>query len=112
MVSVEPPELARTRFACSPLWEVVESLRMRQDRASAVVHAPFIDASTRRLEGFDMSELLLLVSPDGYIPDFLTPPPDEALPSMQTELERLRATPAERVRADVTQHFTKKPIPA
>jgi hypothetical protein len=41
-------DLARTRFACSPLWEVVESLRMRQDRASAVVHAPFMDASAWR----------------------------------------------------------------
>jgi DNA-binding transcriptional ArsR family regulator len=104
-------DLARTRFACSPLWEVVESLRMRQDRASAVVHAPFIDASARRLEGFDMSELLLLVSPDRYIPDFLTPPPDEALPSMQTELERLRATPTERVRADVARRFAGGPVP-
>jgi DNA-binding transcriptional ArsR family regulator len=105
-------DLARTRFACSPLWEMVESLRMRQDRASAVVHAPFMDASARRLQGFDMSELLLLVPPDRYIPDFLTPPPDEALPSMQTELERLRATPAERVRADVARRFAGGPVPA
>jgi DNA-binding transcriptional ArsR family regulator len=98
-------DLARTRFACSPLWEAIESLRMRQDRASAVVHGPFIEASHQRLDGFDMGELLLLVPPHGYIPDFLTPPPAEALPSMQTELERLRATPAERVRADVARRF-------
>jgi DNA-binding transcriptional ArsR family regulator len=105
-------DLARTRFACSPLWEMVESLRMRQDRAAAVVHAPFIDASARRLDGFDISELLLLVPPDGYIPDFLTPPPVEALPSMATELERLRATPAERVRADVARRFAGGPLPS
>src|SRR5919197_110307 len=85
-------DLARTRFACSPLWEAVESLRMRQDAASAVVHAPFIRASARRLIGFDMSELLLLVSPSGYIPDFLSPPPEEALPSIEGELGRLRST--------------------
>jgi DNA-binding transcriptional ArsR family regulator len=105
-------DLARTRFACSPLWEMVESLRMRQDRASAVVHAPFIQTSAQRLLGFDMSELLLLVPPQGYIPDFLTPPPDEALPSMQTELARLRATPAERVRADVARRFAGGIVPA
>jgi DNA-binding transcriptional ArsR family regulator len=104
-------DLARTRFACSPLWEAVESLRMRQDRAAAVVHAPFIDASARRLDGFDISELLALVPPRGYIPDFLTPPPAEGLPSMQTELERLRATPAERVRADVGRRFAEGPLP-
>jgi DNA-binding transcriptional ArsR family regulator len=100
-------DLARTRFACSPLWEAVESLRMRQDPGAAVVHRPFIEASARRLDGFDMRELLLLVPSQGYIPDFLTPPPEEALPSMQTELERLRATPAERVRADVARRFAE-----
>ena len=105
-------DLARTRFACSPLWEAVESLRMRQDRASAVVHAPFIQASLRRLAGFDMGELLLLVPPHGYIPDFLTPPPVEALPSMEAELARLRATPPERVRADVARRFAGGPVPA
>ena len=105
-------DLARTRFACSPLWEAIESLRMRQDHAAAVVHAPFIEASARRLDGFDMRELLLLVSPHGYIPDFLTPPPVDALPSMETELERLRATPPERVRADVARRFAGQSPPA
>jgi DNA-binding transcriptional ArsR family regulator len=104
-------DLARTRFACSPLWEAVESLRMRQDRASAVVHTPFIQASARRLAGFDMSELLLLVSPQSYIPDFLTPPPEEALPSMEGELARLRSTPPDRVRADVARRFAGSPLP-
>jgi DNA-binding transcriptional ArsR family regulator len=98
-------DLARTRFACSPLWEAIESLRMRQDPGSAIVHGPFIQASRERLNGFDIGELLLLVPPQGYIPDFLTPPPAEALPSMRAELERLRATPAERVRSDVARRF-------
>jgi DNA-binding transcriptional ArsR family regulator len=110
-LSFTADDLARTRFACSPLWEAVESLRMRQDAASAVVHAPFIQASAKRLEGFDMRELLLLVPPQGYIPDFLTPPPVEALPSMADELERLRATPPERVRADVARRFADGPVP-
>ena len=60
-LSFTADDLARTRFACSPLWEAIESLRMRQDRAAAGVHAPFIDASARRLDGFDIRELLLLV---------------------------------------------------
>lgn len=104
-------DLARTRFACSPLWEVIESLRMRQDRGAAIVHAPFISASEERLVGFDLRELLLLVPTHGYIPDFLTPPPAEALPSMQTELEGVRATPVERVRADVARRFGGQSLP-
>jgi DNA-binding transcriptional ArsR family regulator len=104
-LSFSADDLARTRFACSPLWEAIESLRMRQDPAAAVVHAPFMESSRERLDGFDVSELLLLVPSRGYIPDFLTPPPAEALPSMETELERLRATSPERVRADVARRF-------
>src|SRR5215211_3112762 len=96
-------DLARTRLACSPLWETVESLRVRQDEAATVVHRPWVDASARRLARFDVDELLALVPPHGYIPDFLTPPPEEALPSMLGELERLRATPPARVRADVAR---------
>jgi DNA-binding transcriptional ArsR family regulator len=111
-LSFTADDLARTRFACSPLWEAIESLRMRQDRAAAGVHAPFIDASAQRLDGFDMRELLLLVPPHGYIPDFLTPPPVDALPSMESELERLRATPPERVRADVARRFAGETPPA
>jgi DNA-binding transcriptional ArsR family regulator len=108
-LSFSADDLARTRFACSPLWEAIESLRMRQDPPAAVVHTPFIDASNERLEGFDMSELLALVPMHGYIPDFLTPPPDDALPTIQTELERLRATPPERVRADAVRRFARDP---
>jgi DNA-binding transcriptional ArsR family regulator len=104
-------DLARTHFACSPLWETVESLRVRQDPAAAVVHGPWIAASARRLDGFAVEELLALVPPNGYIPDFLTPPPDDAFPSMQTELEHLRATPPERVRADVARRFAGGPLP-
>src|SRR5919204_3474784 len=105
-------DLARTHFACSPLWEAVESLRVRQDPAAAVVHGPWMEASARRLDGFALDELLALVPPEGYIPDFLTPPPDAAFPSMETEFERLRATPPERVRADVARRFAGGPLPA
>src|SRR5919198_1161056 len=104
-------DLARTHFACSPLWETVESLRVRQDPAAGVVHGPWIEASARRLQGFALDELLALVPPNGYIPDFLTPPPEDAFPSMQTELARLRATPPERVRADVARRFAGGPLP-
>jgi DNA-binding transcriptional ArsR family regulator len=104
-------DLARTHFACSPLWETVESLRVRQDPAAAVVHGPWITASADRLVGFELDELLALVPPQGYIPDFLTPPPDDAFPAMDGELMRLRATPPDRVRADIAQRFAGAPLP-
>jgi DNA-binding transcriptional ArsR family regulator len=98
-------DLAQTRLACSPLWETIESLRMRQDPAAFAVHEQWVRASAQRLRGFDFSELLALVPPVGYIPDFLTPPPRTTLPRIEDELAELEATPAAQVRADLAERF-------
>ncbi len=98
-------DLAQTRLACSPLWETVESLRMRQDPAGFAVHEEWVRVSEERLRGFDFSALLELVPPVGYIPDFLTPPPRAPLPSIADELAELEATPAAQVRADLAARF-------
>jgi DNA-binding transcriptional ArsR family regulator len=98
-------DLAQTRLACSPLWETIESLRMRQDPAAFAVHEEWVRVSEERLRGFDFGELLELVPPVGYIPDFLTPPPQAPLPSIADELAELEATPAAQVRADLADRF-------
>src|SRR3954453_15435675 len=98
-------DLAQTGLAGSPVWETVERLRMRQDPAGFAVHAEWVRVSEERLRGFDFSELLELVPPVGYIPDFLTPPPQEPLPSIADELAELEAAPAAQVRADLAERF-------
>jgi hypothetical protein len=98
-------DLAQTRLACSPLWETIESLRMRQDPAAFAVHEEWVRVSEERLRGFDFSELLELVPAVGYIPDFLTPPPQAPMPSIADELAELEATPAAQVRADLADRF-------
>jgi DNA-binding transcriptional ArsR family regulator len=98
-------DLAQTRLACSPLWETIESLRMRQDPAAFAVHEEWVRVSEERLRGFDFSELLELVPPVGYIPDFLTPPPQAPMPSIADELAELEATPAAQVRVDLADRF-------
>jgi DNA-binding transcriptional ArsR family regulator len=104
-------DLAQTRLACSPLWETIESLRMRQDPASFAVHGQWVRASEERLRGFDYRELLELVPPVGYIPDFLTPPPRATLPNIADELAELEATPPEQVCADLAKRFDGDPAP-
>jgi DNA-binding transcriptional ArsR family regulator len=42
-----------------------------------------------------------LIPPDGYIPDFLTPPPAEPKPTIDLELATIRATPDVLIRADL-----------
>ncbi|MET8158590.1 DUF5937 family protein [Sphaerisporangium sp. NPDC005289] len=92
----EADDLARLRFAFSPLWEVVASLRVLSAPARHSVHLPWLRAVKPRLGELDLSELLALAPARGYIADFLTPPPDTPLPDFAAELARVRETPAEK----------------
>ncbi|WP_214416341.1 DUF5937 family protein [Sphaerisporangium fuscum] len=89
-------DLARLRFAFSPLWELVASLRVLQVPARHSLHLPWLRAVRPRLGAIDLSELFALVPARGYMPDFLTPPPDTLLPDFTAELDRVRRTPPAR----------------
>ncbi|GAA2279129.1 DUF5937 family protein [Nonomuraea roseoviolacea subsp. roseoviolacea] len=93
---LKPEDVARIRFAFSPLWELVASLRTLRDPARQSVHLPWIKCVRPRLAGLDMEELFALVPPDGYLVDFITPPPDTPLPDFASEIEVVRRTPPER----------------
>jgi DNA-binding transcriptional ArsR family regulator len=97
----ELPDLARLRFAISPMWELVISLRALRDPAAATMHFPWVRAARERVRGLDLLPLLGLVPMTGYIPDFLTPPPNTPLASFEEELEAVRSTPAARVSNEV-----------
>ncbi|MCC5578893.1 winged helix-turn-helix transcriptional regulator [Microtetraspora sp. AC03309] len=87
-----PGDVARLRFAFSPLWEVVSSLRVLRDPAGHSLHLPWLRVVRPRLAGLDLTELFALVPMRGYLPDFLTPPPDTPLPDFAVELETVRRT--------------------
>ncbi|MFI6812495.1 DUF5937 family protein [Nonomuraea sp. NPDC050328] len=95
---LKPEDMARIRFAFSPMWELVASLRTLQDPARQALHLPWIKAVRPRLAGLDLAELLALVPADGYLADFLTPPPDTPLPDFAAELDRVRRADPERAR--------------
>jgi Helix-turn-helix domain len=97
----ELSDLARLRFAISPMWDLVISLRALRDPATAAMHVPWVREVRERVRGLDLLPLLGLVPLSGYIPDFLTPPPDTPLASFEDELELVRSTPAARVRREV-----------
>ncbi|GII60082.1 transcriptional regulator [Sphaerisporangium krabiense] len=83
-------DLARLRFAFSPMWELVASLRVLHAPARHSVHLPWLRAVRPRLGALDLAELLALVPAHGYMADFLTPPPDTPLPDFAAELDRVR----------------------
>lgn len=94
-------DLARLRFAISPMTELVISLRALRDPSEATLHLPWVRSVRERVRGLDLLTLLGLVPLSGYIPDFLTPPPNTPLASFEDELEAIRATPTARVRKEV-----------
>lgn len=94
-------DLAQTRFAVSPMWEVVTSFRALAAnhpvlRGWAGQVRPRIAAA-----GLDRGWLAALVPPVSYLPDFLNPLPAEPFPDLAGELAAIRATPDAQVRSEL-----------
>ncbi|MBV6698221.1 DUF5937 family protein [Kitasatospora aureofaciens] len=95
-------DLALTRFALSPLWEAVAAVRVLTRPAEHPLHRPWAEAARERLAaaGLDWGLLADLVpAPPRAIPVFVAPPPTTTVPDLRVELDVLRATPPETVRA-------------
>jgi Helix-turn-helix domain/Family of unknown function (DUF5937) len=108
-------DLVRTRFAISPLFDLVWSTDALRDPATHSLHLPWVRAARERLRGFDYELLSVLgtsAGPGGYVPDFISPPPTSPLAELDDELARVRATPHDRVATEVAWRFTGKPVPA
>src|SRR5262245_40465515 len=104
-LSFTATDVAYTRFAFSPLWEVVASVLVLRGELGHDIHARWAAQATERLKGFDWRLLDDLV-PAHVIPGFICPPPTSPLPDLDTELATLRATPAEQIAREI------KAIPA
>ncbi|WP_019630923.1 ArsR/SmtB family transcription factor [Actinomadura atramentaria] len=98
-----PGDVARVRFAFSPLWEAVRSLRVLADPSGHALHLPWARAVRPRLRGLDLAPLRAVIPAAGYIPDFLTPPPRGPLPDFAAELAAVAATPPETVAAELAE---------
>jgi DNA-binding transcriptional ArsR family regulator len=99
-------DLARTRFAFSPLWEAVAGFRAWQLGAP---HLAALDWSSR-LRTFAPRESwrwlrLVALAPSGRIPDFLAPPPPDPFSTFEAEAARLQATSLSVVRAELREAY-------
>ncbi|GAA2781885.1 DUF5937 family protein [Kitasatospora paracochleata] len=92
-------DLGQTRFALSPLWEVLTSLRTLHADGVRPLHRRWVARTRPRLSGVGL--LTELVPPHGYAPDFLTPPPAAPAPTLDAELAALARTDHTRLRADL-----------
>jgi DNA-binding transcriptional ArsR family regulator len=103
-------QLLRVRFAISPVWETLAAVRTLVDDE----HRPYQEAWLA-LVGRDAAErlglgpLVALQRPRGYVPDFLTPPPEGPAPRLRDQLLAVRATPVDRVAAELRRRVDDHP---
>jgi hypothetical protein len=96
-------DYARVRFAISPLWESVAALRAQVAAQRAPI-SPWVARLDRRLRPLPLPLLRRLVDPaQGYLPDFLAPPPTEADADFMAELAVMRRTPSEVVARELAR---------
>jgi hypothetical protein len=95
-------DLAHTRFAFSPIWEIVASVRVLNNPGEHALHLPWIKRATAALvtDGLDLALLRELV-PVRHLPGFLAATPKTPVPDLADELADLRDVPAKLVRREL-----------
>ena len=99
-------DLLRTRFAISPLMELLGAFYVVRRPAEYEVHRRWVDWATPRVRDLDLS-LFDVMAPFGgpYWPVFVAPPPRQPHGSIETELERVARTPPDQVIAEIRQRY-------
>jgi DNA-binding transcriptional ArsR family regulator len=98
---LEPDDLARSRFAVSPLMELQMSLTALREPERYAIHTPWMTRARPRVAGLDLTLLETLVPARGWVPDFAAPPPLEPSPAPEAEIERVRTSDPELVRREI-----------
>ncbi len=111
-IHLTPEDLAETRFAFSPIWEVMQSFVGLRKPSSSVFHLPWMNEHREQIQALDLRPLLALV-PTGthYLPDFVSPPPEGPYPVFEEELERVAATPHAEVAIEVRRAYGGDALP-
>jgi DNA-binding transcriptional ArsR family regulator len=113
-IAVGGEDLVHSRFAISPLFELVNSLRVLADfpRRTTPALLPWLDRSYARYEALrhrvDVDAVLAL-QPPGYGADFLSPPPAGVATTIDDLLHTVRRTPLPQAHAEVTRALREQP---
>jgi DNA-binding transcriptional ArsR family regulator len=103
-----PEDLLRCRFALSPLWETTNAIRTLAEPQRHGYHLPWLRQVQPALPRLELAPLLAIQPHRGYTPDFLTPPPQSPMVTIDQELERVRSTPAEVVALELGRSLAER----
>ncbi|MFI7066941.1 DUF5937 family protein [Kribbella sp. NPDC050124] len=93
----------RCRFGASPLWETMSAVRVLHGVRHRGLYVPWVAAKAEAAAGLELRGLKAVQPRVGFTPDFLTPPPKASRARFATEIARVRSTPLERVRSELTR---------
>ena len=103
-----PEDLLRCRFALSPLWETMNAIRTLAEPQRHGYHLPWLRQVQPQLPHLELVPLLAVQPHRGYTPDFLTPPPQSPLVTIDQELDRVRSTPAGEVAVELGRTLAQR----
>jgi DNA-binding transcriptional ArsR family regulator len=112
-IPMDVATLTRSRFATSPAFEVVATLRGRNS-ATLPEHARrWYSRAAARLDSGTLALLHALVPTDHfYVPDFLTPQPKQPRETPERMVEAIAATPPHEVARELDFSIAGRPIHA
>ncbi|HZX01848.1 winged helix-turn-helix domain-containing protein [Kribbella sp.] len=110
-IRLNAADVGRIRFALSPLWEAMTSVRALSNNTARSVHGPWLQKVRPTIEGDDLTLLKALIPPAGYVPDFLTPAPPRRSTSFESGLAAIAATPHDLVVDELRRLHTDTPHP-
>ncbi len=112
---VGPDDLAQSRFAISPLWELVHAMRALGGHDNRGGPAqPWIDRARDRFRELRRTadvDAVLGLQPPGYGVDFLLPPPSSVQTTVEDLLQVVRATPLHQARLEIARALAQGPPP-
>jgi hypothetical protein len=103
-------DMARLRFAISPMEELAGSLRALIDPAAAGLHLPWIESVKGRLGGLDLMPAIRLVPLHTYVPDFIAPPPNSPFERLDDQLELVRGSDPKTVKKELGWAYKGRPL--
>lgn len=103
-----PEDLVRCRFAMSPLWETTNAIRTLAEPQRHGYHLPWLRQVQPQLPRLELAPLVAVQPRHGYTPDFLAPPPQSPLVTIDQELDRVRSTPADVVAVELGRSLAQR----
>jgi DNA-binding transcriptional ArsR family regulator len=107
-------DVARVRFAPSPLWETANAVRALVDPRQQRYHLPWLEQVRSRLDDIDIAPLLAIQPMQGYNPDLIAPLPRHPRVTVDEQIAQVRATPLEVVDEEITRSLQERadePVP-